>query len=123
VDAIVVAEDDALLRHALEEVLSEFGPWMVCTVGDGLALLETLTNLIPALVVLDVELPHLDGITAYRRLREWERTREVPVLFLAAAPHLVWGADLEGHFEVLAKPFDLAFLERRVFRLTGHAAA
>ena len=122
-EAIVVAEDDAVLRHMMQDVLTEFSAWLVCTVGDGLALLETLTCLVPSLVVLDVQLPRLDGISAYRRLRERERTRAVPVLFLTAAPHLVWEAELEGPFEVLAKPFDLDVLERRVSHLIGSSAA
>ncbi len=117
VDATVVAEDDAVIRTLIRDALAECGDWLVRTVDDGRTLLETLTTLEPALVVLDVNLPHLDGITAYRRQREMEQTRALPVLFLTAAPHLVWRAQLEGHFAVLAKPFDLDTLEQRVSHL------
>ncbi|HXT35332.1 MAG TPA: response regulator [Chloroflexota bacterium] len=116
-DAIVVAEDDPILRHLMQDALTEFGVWLVCTVGDGRALLETLTCLVPTLVVLDVQMPRLDGITAYRRLRQREETRTVPVLFVTSAPRMVWEAGLEGPFEVLVKPFDLDALEERVSRL------
>ena len=115
-NAIVVAEDE-LIRAMIRDAPAECRDWLARTVDDGRALLKTLASMVPALVVLDVNPPHVDGSTAYHRLRELEHTREVPVLFLTAAPHLVWRARLKGRFEVLDKPFDLDILEQRVSHL------
>ena len=83
---ILIAEDDALVGTLLEETLGDVAGWSAQTVSDGAALLGAAADTPPDLVLLDVNLPGLGGLEIYRRLREREATRDVPVLFLAAKP-------------------------------------
>lgn len=106
--AILVAEDDKAARGLLKEVLSEVEGWFVTAVEDGAKLLELLDKVQPRLIVLDVNMPGVNGFEVYRLVRE--RTAvEVPVIFVTAEqPRRV--GELDGTFRWLAKPFDVDVL-------------
>ncbi len=61
---VLIAEDEALIRLDLKEMLEEEGYVVVAEVGDGQAAVEQAQQLRPDLVVLDVQMPVLDGIAA-----------------------------------------------------------
>lgn len=77
---ILVAEDDAAVRSMLAVVLERAGHAVVC-VGSGLECLEVLAAGEVDLVVLDVEMPHLDGWDTLSAIRA---TSAVPVVLLTA---------------------------------------
>src|SRR5262245_22380182 len=65
---VVVADDHARVTVALQRMLSkEFE--VVGTVGDGLALLAAVSELSPDVIVVDVSMPKLDGLSALQQLR------------------------------------------------------
>ncbi|MEM9036905.1 MAG: response regulator transcription factor [Actinomycetota bacterium] len=110
---IVVVEDDASLREALIGVLEHEGH-EVEALGDAEALLAKLPPLDPALVILDVGLPGIDGVEACRQLRA--RGYEDAVLMLTARHEVgdrVRGLDA-GADDYVVKPFALAELLARV---------
>ena len=116
---IVAAEDDGPIRQILVEALSEATGWNVTAVADGATLLETVGSVHPDLVLLDVSLPGIDGIAAYRMMREREGMGDVPVLFVTANPERVRRADLAGKVATIAKPFRIDALIARVAELLG----
>jgi DNA-binding response OmpR family regulator len=79
-ETILVVEDDAKMVNLLKLYLEREG-YGVVTAYDGRAALEAADRSRPNLVVLDLMLPHLDGIEVCRRLRE---TSDVPILMLTA---------------------------------------
>jgi DNA-binding response OmpR family regulator len=85
-------------------------------VSDGQAALDAASERTPAVAVLDVSMPRMDGLETARRLRERDETREVPIMLLTAR---VTEADRErgrvaGVDAQLDKPFSPAVLAERV---------
>ena len=106
---VVVAEDEALIRLDLVEMLREEGYDVVGEAGDGARAVELAEQLRPDLVVLDVKMPVLDGISAARRIAE---ARIAPVVMLTAFSQreLVERARDAGAMAYLVKPFSKADL-------------
>ncbi len=101
---VVIAEDEALIRLDLKELLQESGYLVVGEAGDGETAVRLAEELRPDLVVLDVKMPVLDGISAAERITE---ARLAPVLMLTAFSQrdLVERARDAGAMAYLVKPF------------------
>lgn len=101
---VVVAEDEALIRLDLVEMLAEEGYVVVGEAGDGEQAVRLAEELRPDLVMLDVKMPVLDGITAAERIAA---ARIAPVVMLTAFSQreLVERARDAGAMAYLVKPF------------------
>jgi response regulator NasT len=101
---VVIAEDEALIRLDLKEMLEEEGYSVVAEAGDGETAVKLVEEHKPDLVILDVKMPVLDGITAAERIAE---ARIAPVLMLTAFSQreLVERARDAGAMAYLVKPF------------------
>ena len=106
---VVIAEDEALIRMDLKEMLEESGYTVVGEAGDGETAVRLAHELRPDLVVLDVKMPVLDGISAAERITEGHLA---PVLMLTAFSQkdLVDRARDAGAMAYLVKPFQKADL-------------
>ncbi|MFI9332550.1 response regulator transcription factor [Kitasatospora sp. NPDC052868] len=110
---LLVVDDEPALRDALESSLA-FEGYEVATATDGYEALESVERDKPDLVLLDIMMPRMDGLTAVRRMRS--RGDTVPVLMLTARDAVgdrVTGLDV-GADDYLAKPFELDELLARV---------
>jgi two-component system, response regulator PdtaR len=105
----VLAEDEALIRLDLAEMLIEEGYEVVGQAGDGERAVQLVEDLRPDLVVLDVKMPKVDGITAAARIAE---LRVAPVVILTAFSQreLVERAREAGAMAYVVKPFGKADL-------------
>ena len=101
---VVVAEDEALIRLDLVEMLTEEGYQVVGQAGDGEQAVALATEHQPDLVVLDVKMPKLDGISAAEQITE---ARIAPVVMLTAFSQreLVDRATKAGAMAYVVKPF------------------
>jgi two-component system, OmpR family, response regulator MprA len=118
---IVLAEDDRSVRTSLTRAL-ELEGYSVTAVHDGAAALEAIRTAQPDLVLLDVMMPVLDGLTVCRVLRSEGST--VPVLMLTARTETgdrVAGLDA-GADDYLPKPFALEELFARIRALLRRAS-
>ncbi|GLW63237.1 transcriptional regulator [Actinomadura rubrobrunea] len=117
----MIAEDEALIRLDLKEMLQEDGYEVVGEAGDGEAAVRLATELRPDLVILDVKMPVLDGISAAERISA-ERIAPVVILTAFSQRELVQRATEAGAMAYLVKPFtktDLApAIEMAVSRYT-----
>jgi AmiR/NasT family two-component response regulator len=106
---VVIAEDEALIRMDLKEMLEESGYAVVGEAGDGEAAVRLADQLRPDLVILDVKMPVLDGISAAERITEGHLA---PVLMLTAFSQqdLIERARDAGAMAYLVKPFQKADL-------------
>ncbi|MDP8923465.1 MAG: response regulator transcription factor [Chloroflexota bacterium] len=119
-DRILVVEDDGLLVKFLRATLAASG-YSVDVAADGVAAMEALTSRPTDLVLLDLGLPHLDGIDILRQLRTWT---DVPVLVLSARDQQqekVQALDI-GADDYLTKPFGVPELLARVRAALRRAA-
>jgi two-component system, response regulator PdtaR len=102
---VVIAEDEALIRLDLAEMLGEEGYDVVGQAGDGETAIELAEALRPDLVVLDVKMPKLDGISAAQRIAE-QRIAPVVILTAFSQRDLVDQARDAGAMAYLVKPFN-----------------
>ncbi len=106
---VVIAEDEALIRMDLAEMLGEAGYDVVAQAADGEQAVALTTEHRPDLVVMDVKMPRLDGIAAASQIA---RARLAPVVMLTAFSQreLVERAREAGAMAYLVKPFTAADL-------------
>jgi two-component system, response regulator PdtaR len=101
---VVIAEDEALIRMDLAEMLQEEGYDVVAEAGDGETAVKLAQEHRPDLVILDVKMPVLDGISAAERIAE-ERLAPVLILTAFSQRELVERAREAGAMAYLVKPF------------------
>ncbi|MGE9971757.1 response regulator transcription factor [Candidatus Pseudoscillospira sp. SGI.172] len=115
-DAIVVVEDDESIREMLRYYFQTVG-YEARGYDSGEAMLTGEAGLTPpALYILDIMLPGMDGVEILRRLRAGGATAEVPVIFLTArTAEMDRVAGLEaGADDYVVKPFGIMELQARV---------
>jgi response regulator NasT len=106
---VVVAEDEVLIRLDLVEMLTEEGYDVVGQAGDGETAVSLANDLKPDLVVMDVKMPKMDGISAAEQIASG---RVAPVVMLTAFSQreLVDRARQAGAMAYVVKPFSKADL-------------
>lgn len=123
---VLVVDDEPQIRRFLETGLTGRG-YTVVTAADGVKALDAIITEPPDVIILDLAMPHLDGISVLRRVREWS---DVPIIVLSVRdddPGKVEALDL-GADDYLTKPFSMNELLARIrvaMRHTGqqHATA
>ena len=80
---ILIADDDPRIQNLLECILSKAG-FEVLQAVNGPGVFEVVKKQVPDLFLLDVTMPNMDGLEVCRRLKEDERTRRIPVIFITA---------------------------------------
>ncbi|HIY66790.1 MAG TPA: response regulator [Candidatus Agrococcus pullicola] len=101
---VLVAEDESLIRMDIVETLRDSGFDVVGEAGDGEQAIALAQELEPDLVVMDVKMPKMDGITAAEKLQE----SRIPVVMLTAfsQKELVERAGEAGALAYVVKPFN-----------------
>jgi DNA-binding NarL/FixJ family response regulator len=101
---VVIAEDEAIIRLDLKELLEEEGYEVVGETGRGDEAIELVRQNQPDLVILDIKMPGMDGLTAARHITS-ERLAAVLVLTAFSQRDLVEQARDAGALAYLVKPF------------------
>ena len=101
---VLVVEDEALIRMDLAEMLTEEGYVVAGEAGDGEQALELARRLHPDLVIMDIKMPKMDGITAATSIVE-ERIAPVVMLTAFSQRELIEQARDAGAMAYLVKPF------------------
>jgi response regulator NasT len=101
---VLIAEDEALIRLDLREMLIEEGYDVVGEAGDGEAAVQLTEDLKPDLVILDIKMPIMDGLAAAEKIAA---AKLAPVVILTAFSQrdLVERARAAGAMAYLVKPF------------------
>ncbi len=101
---IIIADDESLIRLDLREMLTHLGYDVIAEAGDGQTALDLARKLRPDLVIMDIKMPDVDGITAAEGLT---RERIAPVVLLTAYSDqaLVERAKEAGVVGYIVKPF------------------
>lgn len=104
---VVVVEDEPDVRGLIELALARSGDFAVETAGTGTAALTVVGDSVPDLVILDLNLPVLDGMEVFRILRTQPSTAKIPIIILTARDSeadRVRGLEL-GADDYVTKPF------------------
>lgn len=121
---ILIADDEPWQRMWISQTLHNAG-YTCRTATDGESVVEHALALEPDLIVMDVEMPVVNGITAAERLRILPNTRKLPILFVtgySSTRELLSHAQI-ANAEWMLKPFHPDELLTRVRRLLSASAA
>jgi putative two-component system response regulator len=117
---VLAVDDDPSARGAIASALEELG-FQVWQAGDGDTALRLASSHQPDVVLLDVQMPGMDGFEVCRRLKADPETRLIPIVFLTGfgSRHAKLEALEAGGTDFLNKPCDLMELEVRVRNLVS----
>lgn len=104
---ILVVEDNLMNKVLVKEVLTLNG-YEIIEAGTGTAALKAFAVARPDMVLMDIQLPEMDGVTAMRVIKSDEKNRKIPVIALTASAmkgeeEKILNAGFDGY---IAKPID-----------------
>ncbi len=121
-DVLLVVDDRQENLAAMEALLDD-GEWQVRTVDSGEAALKCLLEEEVGLVLLDVQMPRMDGFEVARLMRSSPLTRYTPIIFISAIAHTqdaVLRGYASGAVDFILKPFDPQVLRHKIQSLLAH---
>ncbi|MDP9369455.1 MAG: response regulator [Chloroflexota bacterium] len=98
-ERVLVVDDEPYIVELLDELLDDEG-YHVQRANDGITALEEIERRPPDLILADVMMPRLDGLTLAARLREWGD--DTPIILMSAAV-----TPRDASYAFIAKPFDI----------------
>lgn len=103
--SVLVVDDEPMTRTLLQLMLAS-ADYEVIEAGDGQEALALIEQEVPHILILDVMMPHIDGLTVCRRLRQNEATKQLPIILLSAktSPEAVREGLIAGADRYLTKP-------------------
>jgi CheY-like chemotaxis protein len=122
---VLVVDDDPDAREYLITVLEDNG-FTATTANDGTEAIAALEASVPDLVSLDISMPEKSGVAVYRKLKEDERFKSVPVIIITGISE-EFERFISSRRQVpppegyIAKPVDADQFLRKVRELTGQA--
>ncbi len=113
---LLVVEDDPALREVLLLALSRRPNFRAIAARDGIEALALFGQHQPQALILDILLPHVNGLDVLRQLNEQNRLAGVAVIVISALGYseVIQQAIAAGAMDFLVKPFDVEFLLRRL---------
>ncbi len=114
-ETILVVEDCPMNRKLLTQLLTHHG-YRVQSVDSGAAALEAVQQELPDLMAVDIMMPEMDGFALCRKLKENDRTRQIPVIFISALDETkdkLAGFEAGG-VDYITKPFQSAEVLARI---------
>ena len=84
---VLVVDDEESIREALRMALEMRGIFSIREAADGKEALKKVIQSKPDVIILDVEMPEMDGLQAHRELKRDPQARDIPVIFLSAKPY------------------------------------
>jgi len=115
VPTVLVVDDSPTVRKIVQMTLQR-EHIKVITAADGLSALTSVADNMPALILLDIQLPRMDGYHICQIIRKNLQFRQIPIIMLSGKDGLFdkMRGRLAGSTEYLTKPFDSAELVRTV---------
>ncbi|MCA9944131.1 MAG: response regulator [Ardenticatenaceae bacterium] len=121
--SVLVVDDEFEIRQLLATMLTMMG-YESFMAQDGLDALEKIPEYQPDILILDVMMPRMDGLTLCRRLRDAAETAELPIIMLSGKAHqeAIQEGLQAGANRYLVKPTGLDELTRNINEVLGETA-
>lgn len=116
-DRILVVDDDRMNLKMAEHMLGK--KYEVSCVASGQEALETLTRSVPNLILLDLHMPQMNGLEVFEKIKQMDKVRDVPVVFLTADSERETEIEIfkAGAMDYIQKPFLAEVVIRRIDRI------
>ena len=120
---ILVVDDEPLVHRLLQHHLERAG-YQTLAANNGNEALEVASRESPQLIVMDIMMSEMDGLTALKHLKKTEDTKSIPVIMITANPLHVsrQESEISGAAFFMTKPFSPAQLLTEIRRLVPPAA-
>jgi CheY-like chemotaxis protein len=118
VPTILIVDDEPSIVEALRGLLCDEG-YRIVSAPNGADGLQRMKDERPALAMIDVMMPVLDGQELLHLIRATPGLEELPVIMMSAAPRSAMSENTPPHAAFLRKPFDLPKLLETIMRLAG----
>jgi CheY-like chemotaxis protein len=120
-ETVLIVEDDDALRRLLEHVLV-FEGFNVLTAAHGAEALRALDHTVPALVVLDLVMPWVNGIEVLATMRQVPRLRSVPVLVVTGSQTTERDLAAYRPLQIMRKPLNIEAVAPAILQLLAKFA-
>jgi CheY-like chemotaxis protein len=119
---LIIADDDPLVTQMFQAHLQRSG-YEVFTAANGLEAIELAARELPQLIIMDIMMAEMDGLTAIRQLKKSEATKDIPVIAITTNSLAMAQkeAELAGATAFLMKPFSPGRLLAEIQRLVPAA--
>ena len=113
---IVIVDDDSVNLEILKNALSDL--YDVYTVSDGLKSIETFEKVMPDLIILDIMMPNIDGVSIYIAQNQHPKLEKIPVIFVTAIDDVEYKIQLLewGINDYITKPYNVEEIRARIKR-------
>jgi two-component system OmpR family response regulator len=116
---VLLVDDNADLRKLVSKTLTSLCNWQVDTADSGLAALTYLEDHRPDLILMDVSMPQMDGLTTINEIKKREQLRQIPIILITAR---VQNHEMNQYRHlaiagIISKPFDPIKLPHQIKRL------
>lgn len=110
---ILFADDNRESRHLMARLLPHFGYDLV-TVRDGLAAVEAVAARPFDLILLDINMPYMNGVEVCREIKRMDDRSHIPVIFISGnyLPEMIEDLHTAGGFAFITKPFEIGELDK-----------
>ena len=112
-DTVLVVDDDSNIREVLHKFFTLKG-YQVILAANGEQALELAESEMPKVILLDINMPGIDGMETCKRLRADEKTRLIPIILITAYGATRTEASDAGADDIIYKPFDMKDLSIRL---------
>ena len=119
---IAYIEDDPDMIDLVSIILQKHG-YRVSGFTESREIIPRLETIKPELILLDLMMPHMDGIEVYKEIKGKEGMEDIPVVIISAMKRAVEEIEREGQIKVeayLVKPFTIGELLETVYRIIGN---
>lgn len=120
---ILLVDDSRTIRNIQKNVLAQIGYTDVVEAADGLEALNQIAEHKPELVLVDWNMPNMDGITLVRKIRETDRKLPLVMVTTEAEKSRVLEAIKAGVNNYVVKPFTAETLSEKITQTLAKAAA
>nr|MBF0223793.1 response regulator [Desulfobulbaceae bacterium] len=112
-NSILIVDDDLVGRTLLKGALDEYETALA---EDGFTALKTISASHPDLILLDVNMPGMDGFEVCKKLKESPATAEIPIIFITGLSQTtdISRAFREGAVDFITKPFEISEVQARI---------
>ena len=116
---ILLIDDETTIQEVVQMGIEIETGWQVATAASGAEGIIMAQNQQPDVILLDVMMPDLDGISTLSKLKANAKTRSIPVIFLTAKTQTAEPKQLKslGVVEVITKPFNSMTLASRIAKI------
>lgn len=109
---ILIVEDYEDSRQFMKFIFEDYG-YEVIEAADGLQAVETIKNEFPDLILMDISMPVMDGLTATKKIRKFKHGAEIPIIAITAhGKRFYEKAIAAGCNDLIEKPVDFDSLEQ-----------